>query len=181
MKQAVGFSIWERVRRGRRGVVCVCGGVIEEGPRCLCQLIFGTLASSSAPSPWLYKQTTARSSLTIKHGLIKPSPTDRPALSSRMCSELIELLKIYLHSSSTSTARSPGPSPICLRGRLTLAEKPAAAIWVVNTLLQGRVALQGHGGVFSRLSLCCALTCRRHRPNPPRGKLPVSISVSTRS
>lgn len=119
MKQAVGFSIWERVRRGRGAGGRRGGRGNRGGAQCFCQLIFGTLASSSASSPWLYKQTTAWSSLTIKHRLIKPSPLDKPALSSRMCSELIELLKIYLHLSFTSFAPSQGPSLICLRGHLT--------------------------------------------------------------
>lgn len=137
MKQAVGFSIWERVKGGGRGKE----GCNRGEPRCLCQLIFGTLASSSASSPWLYKQTTAWSSLTIKHRLIKPSPLDKPELSSRMCSEPIELLKIYLHSSFTSSFPHKRPSAIRLGRHLTSRS-------VGYCYLGGAVFLQGIGALL---------------------------------
>lgn len=134
-------------------------GCNRGGPQCLCQLIFGTLASSSAPLPWLYKQTTAWSSLTIKHRLIKPSPLDKPGLSSYMCLKPIELLKIYLLPS----CRFIFSSRICLNLTELLSFR------VLNSRYSSRTRMN----LLSASIFFCLDLCRHHQIL--KRKLPICL------
>lgn len=154
MKQTVGFF---HLR---------CGGG-EEGPQCFCQLIFGTLASSSAASPWLYKQTTAWSSLPIKHGLIKSEPprqTDTLVLRALAADWAVKVLPSIVF-------KPPSPRP---RPSLSEGIEPHQ-----DASLQGRVARQGRPAIYLHFHYIEPQHASRRHQSPQRNILDLPPYLSS--